>query len=166
MINISKKAAIRSPWFIGWMVILLTVVSVNVFMISLAMEGGPGIVAEDYYERGQTYDKERNERSKTHPGWTSQYKSYGEIYVNEETQIAFKLADKDGLAIKDTTVTLFIYRPSDKKLDFNVTLNTLDGLHYSNSVSFPLKGVWDLVVEIKKQDEVRNFAQRLTVYER
>jgi nitrogen fixation protein FixH len=168
VIKISEKAAIRSPWFIGWMVLLLVVIAMNVVMIMFSLDDNPGLVADNYYERGQLYDKQQNERMKNDPGWTSEFVPHGEIYVSAETNIEFQLRDKDSKTIGADEVTLFVYRPSNQGDDFNdnVKMTSTDGINYVAPVSFPLKGAWDLVVEIKKADEKRNFAKHLKVYQR
>ena len=166
MIKISKKAAIRSPWFIGWMVLLIVVIAMNVVMIMFAMEDSPGVVTDDFYERGQTYDKELNERNKTNPGWKVEYIQQVAIIQNQTTSIQFKLSNKDGSAVLADKVMLYLYRPANKNDDFFVALTTTDGINYTGDVRFKLKGAWDAVIEVTKQKEIRNFAQRLTVYEK
>ncbi len=162
--KISEKAAIRSPWFIGWMILLLVVIGANIVMILFALDNNPGLVAKDYYERGVRYDKELHERQKNDPGWKSQYLHKGELYLNRENKIFFKLTDKNGNSIVADKVTLFVYRPSDHKKDFSVPMNSGDGIEYQAVAHFPLKGVWDFVVEVIKGEERRNFAQRVKVY--
>ena len=50
--TVQASSAWRSPWFIGldWMVAV--VLAVNATMITLAFVTNPGLVIDDYYERG------------------------------------------------------------------------------------------------------------------
>jgi len=65
----AKQSAWRSPWVIGWVAIVLTVLAVNSFMIFLAVNVNPGLVVDDYYERGQRYEENMMARMARDPGW-------------------------------------------------------------------------------------------------
>ena len=56
-ISQSSKKAFRNPWVLGWIALVVTVVTVNTFMISMAVVTNPGLVEENYYERGQDHEQ-------------------------------------------------------------------------------------------------------------
>jgi len=48
-----SNKAINSPWFWAWVLLIIIVLSVNGVMVYFAYESNPGLVTDNYYERGQ-----------------------------------------------------------------------------------------------------------------
>ena len=44
----------RNPWVLGWLALVAVVLVVNAVMITIAFVTNPGLVTEDYYEKGQS----------------------------------------------------------------------------------------------------------------
>ncbi|MCG8425825.1 MAG: FixH family protein, partial [Chromatiales bacterium] len=63
-----KQKALRSPWVIAWISMFVIFVIANIVMIYLAADR-PGLVVDDYYERGQDYEENMLKRMAKDPGW-------------------------------------------------------------------------------------------------
>ena len=79
------------------------------------------------------------------------------------------VSDKAGASANPEKVTLFVYRPSNSKIDFNVpmTLST-DTLFngkpvYQATVTFEAKGKWDLLASINIDGVEVNYANNIFV---
>jgi len=47
----------QNPWLVAWVGAVFLVLGVNIFMAYLAFRTSPGLVVNDYYARGQDYEK-------------------------------------------------------------------------------------------------------------
>lgn len=161
----SSRRALRNPWVVGWLLLLATVLSVNIFMITLAFTTGPGLVTEDYYEKGQDYEQTINSRlaARSALGWDLNLEMNGKPVQNEPALFRVTATDKVGVPLTDARVTLHAYRPSDAGADFDAVLG--EGLpgQYSEDVVFPLKGLWDLQVTIERGDDTYDVSRRISV---
>ncbi len=52
-----SKQALRNPWVIGWIAMVVLVLIINMFMISQAVITAPGLVNDQYYDKGKNYHK-------------------------------------------------------------------------------------------------------------
>ncbi len=158
-----NKSAWRSPWVIGWIGIVVTVVTANSIMIYLAMDANPGLVVEDYYERGQDYEKHMLARMAKDPGWTFEVVAPRAPQVGEPALIMLTLSDQAGLPVTADNATFFAYRPSDAKQDFALPMVQEGPGQFSVAVAFPLKGVWDTLVNVQQGALEVNHAKRFIV---
>ncbi len=161
-----KHSALRSPWVIGWIALVITVLTVNGVMIFLAVEHNPGLVVEDYYERGQDYEKHVLERMRRNPGWSMKIDVPAPVAQDQPTWFRFAVVDKAGRPVSSESVTLFAYRPSDAKRDFSVPMESEAPGLYRAKAAFPLKGVWDILVSIQGAEDEYHTARRINVAER
>ncbi len=153
----------RSPWMWGWFGILASVVTANCIMIYLAVDGSPGLVVEDYYDRGQHYEKNMVARMAKDPGWVMQISEPKNLRQDTPNVIQFSLATKEGGAVNPDRVIFYAYRPSDAKADFSLPMQAVGSGLYQAEVTFPLKGIWDVLVSVQKEGEEYNEALRLGV---
>jgi nitrogen fixation protein FixH len=158
-----KNSAWRSPWVIAWVVMLVIFFSMNVFMIYLAQSNNPGLVAEDFYERGQDYEKNMLKRQMRNPGWQMKVELPRKIGVDEQVMSRFIITDKEGEPVDPDEVVFYAYRPSDAKQDFNVSMQPVAPGRYEAQVSFPLKGAWDILVSAKQGEDEYNTPKRIGV---
>jgi nitrogen fixation protein FixH len=161
-----KNSALRSPWVIGWIALVITVLTVNGVMIFLAVENKPGLVVEDYYERGQDYEKHMLERMQRNPGWLMKIDAPDPIFESEPAWFRFTVVDKAGLPVTPKAVMFFAYRPSDARRDFSVPMEPEAPGRYGASAEFPLKGVWDILVSVQGGEDEYNTARRINVAEK
>lgn len=157
------QSAWRSPWMWGWFGILASVITANCIMIYFAVDGNPGLVVEDYYDRGQHYEKNMVARMAKDPGWLMQISEPKNLRQGKPTVIQFSLATKEGGAVNPDSVTFYAYRPSDAKADFSLPMQAVGNGLYQAEATFALKGVWDVLVSVQKEGEEYNEALRLGV---
>jgi len=157
-----RNSAWRSPWVIAWILLVVAVLAVNIVMIYLAMEANPGLVAEDYYERGQDYEDNLVKRMARDPGWSMQVQPPQFVGVSTPARFRFSVVDKAGEPVHPDRVELFAYRPSDARQDFSVVMTEVGPGLYEAEVSFPLKGVWDILVSASVGDQEYHASHRLS----
>jgi nitrogen fixation protein FixH len=159
----AKNSAWRSPWVIGWVTIVAVVLMVNMLMVYLAIDANPGLVVEDYYERGQHYEKTMVARMEKDPGWKMQIDLSREPPLATPLPVGFSVVDKNGEPVVAEGVIFYAYRPSDADEDFSVVMVPQGPGRYLANVSFPLKGVWDTLVSVQKEGEEYHQALRVLV---
>ena len=86
------------------------------------------------------------------------------VGVAEPGVFRFHLADRDGswLDPEPDAVTFYAYRPSDSARDFSVAMQRVGPGEYEAEVSFPLKGVWDILVSVRRGDQEYHAPHRLS----
>lgn len=158
------SVAWKNPIIIFWFVILATVLLVNFFMVGMAYTTNPGLVIEDFYERGKNQAEiiaKRKEAEKL--GWQLNV-DMPDLVENQPAQFKLNLLDKDNQAFDVDSAVLYYYRPSDKKLDGSVELASQEEVGvYQSEITLPLKGKWDLMVEVIKGDDKYNIGRSIMV---
>jgi nitrogen fixation protein FixH len=137
--------------------------TMNMVLISFAQSNNPGLVAEDFYDRGQDYEKNMLKRQARNPGWHMKVVLPKKIGVDEPVICRFTVSDKDGEPVDPTAVIFYAYRPSDAKQDFNVPMQQVEPGIYEAEVRFPLLGAWDTLVSAKRGDDEYNTPKRIGV---
>ncbi len=163
VIMAKKNSPWRSPWIIGWLSLLLVFLLANGIMIYLAIEGNPGLVVDDYYERGQDYEKNMLKRMAKDPGWDMKIIMPELIEVAKPMLVNFTVLDVAAKPVNRDSVTFYAYRPSDAKKDFSVPMQRIDDGLYEAWVTFPLLGIWDVLVTVTNVDGEINFPHRVDV---
>jgi nitrogen fixation protein FixH len=142
----NKQHWYKSPWIIGWLSLVIVVLIVNGYMIMQSINNFPGLVVEDFYDRGQDYEENINTKLENNKRWLPEFTLAESIELNQQTSIKFKISDKSGNAVVAEKLTLFVYRPSNSKKDFSIPMQiSSDKQTYQAQISFPLKGKWDLL---------------------
>lgn len=157
-----KQPALRSPWVLGWIAMFIIFVMANVVMIYLALDKSPGLVVDDYYERGQDYEKNMLKRQARDPGWKLKVVAPEFVDVAKPALFGLKTHAKDGSSLQPDSVTFYAYRPSDAKKDFEVPMKEVSSGLYQADISFPLLGVWDILISVKQGDMEINVPHRLS----
>ncbi|MCW8930247.1 MAG: FixH family protein [Gammaproteobacteria bacterium] len=160
----SKKISwYKSPWVIGWLLLVLVVLAVNSFMIIQSINDFPGLVVEDFYERGQDYEENMLKKLENNEKWTTEFQ-ISEIHLNKPANISFVITDSMGKPAPVEKVTLFAYRPSNAKKDFSVPMNLSDEKKtYQANVTFEIKGKWDLLASLVIEGVEVNYAKTIFV---
>ena len=156
-------SAWRSPWVIAWISLIVAVLGVNLTMVYFAISTNPGLVVEDYYERGQHYERTMVSKMALDPGWEMRADIPQDINVGEPAVIRFFLVDKAGQPLVPDGVELFGYRPSDVERDFNIPMTEQSRGRYIAEVTFPLIGVWDILIAVKSGEDEYNLGERIHV---
>ncbi len=155
-----------NPWVLGMIGFLIVFVMANVYMIYLSSSGGPGLVVDNYYERGEHYEKNMLKRIAQDPGWSMSLASPEPITVAKKQIVNITVQDNEGKPVNRDEVVFRVYRPSDKSKDFSLPMQRIDDGLYEVAVSFPLPGVWDLLVSLPNKDYEVNLPQRINVNKR
>ena len=158
----NKQSAWRSPWVIGWAVMLLTFITVSVVRVFLAVQTSPGLVVDDFYERGQDYEQNRLKRAARDPGWKMEIEAPEFVDIATPTRYGFRVADKEGAPVSPDSVIFYVYRPSDAKLDFSLPMKQAEPGHYLADVSFPLLGVWDILISARNGEDEYHLPHRIS----
>lgn len=148
--GVKPTSAWRSPWVIGWVALVVVVLGVNLTMVVLAVATNPGLVNDNYYERGQHYERTMMSRLARDPGWTLTADFPDEIKPNEPVTLRVFLVDNAGQPVSPDGVTFYAYRPSDKAMDFSTPMGEEGKGRYAARLSFPLYGVWDALVAVQQ----------------
>lgn len=113
----------------------------------------PGVVAHDYKEKYDQFNsyiaqlKEQGER-----GWRLTGGWQDKPHVGQETLFQTTLVDKAGQPVTQGKATMQLLRPSNQKLDKVVTLLETAPGQYSNKISLPEPGVWQIVITIQQDN--------------
>lgn len=166
MADDKKNSALRSPWVYGWILLVVVVLAVNFTMIMFSRDKNPGLVNDDFYERGQDYEKNMAERLAKNLQWKSQYIFNAPIKLNVPQEIKFHLENVNGEYPQIDAIDLYVYRPADAKLDFKQDMKQIDNYTSVGTITFPAKGIWDLLVAVKIGEEEFNFGKRVFVEEK
>ena len=153
----------RSPWVIAWIGLVVTVLLVNITMVYLAISTNPGLVNDDFYERGQDYEQTMASRLKKDPGWTMSTDFPRDIKQSVSTTIRVTLVDKAGQPVTPDSVTFYAYRAADKSADFSIPMVEEDKGRYAAKVTFPLVGFWDGLVAVTQGADEYTDGDRIIV---
>lgn len=153
----------RSPWIIGWFALIGVFLIANAVMIYLAVTTNPGLVVEDYYDRGQDYERHLVSQMAQDPGWAMRAEVPRDIKAGEKRQIGFFVADQSGQPVALDQATFYAYRPSDVALDFALPMNLVAPGHYAVDVSFAQMGLWDGVFSARLGEAEYSHGERLLI---
>jgi len=124
----------------------------------------PGLVSENFYERGRDYATERAAREAAWPsGWKVRLDAPTPYPVGIPSPLRIAAVDDHGLPVQAERVELFAYRPSDSTADFRVELVREAPGVYGGMVNFPLVGLWDLIVQMEAGEQRYDVARRIRV---
>jgi nitrogen fixation protein FixH len=149
----SSNSPWRKPWVLGWIGLIVVVLGVNLTMVYLAVSTNPGLVSDDFYNRGQHYEQTLVSRLAKDPGWTMHTDLPDDLRPGEPATIRVVLVDKVGQPVTPDQVTFFAYRPSDKSRDFSVPMVAEAPGRYAAQVVFPLFGAWDGLVAVRQGED-------------
>jgi len=157
------NAVWKSPWIWGWISLVVVVLIVNVIFVILGFSTNPGLVVDNFYDRGQDFEKHWASRLARDPGWILQVDVPQDLTVGESSVLRFFLVDKAGRPARIDNAHFYAYRPSDARRDFDLPMTEEGPGRYRVEVSFPLVGVWDTLVAVRQGDEEFNLGRRITV---
>lgn len=162
----SNNEALRNPWVLTILGIVITFVTVNVIFIVVAFVTSPGLVVENYYEAGRAYEKNALKmlaETQSTRNWETNLDMTPEVFINKENAIRFTAVDERGLPIADASVQLVAYRPSDADADITTPMKEIAPGLFEAIVIFPLKGIWDVNVKVQQGSSKFELARRISV---
>ena len=153
----------KSPLLLIWLFLVLTAMSGTIYMVIQANSGFPGLVVDDYYERGQDYEENILKKLQENEKWTTEFHMQ-DAHLNKAAPISFTIRAKSGAMAQAEKVTLYAYRPSDSKKDFNIPMTLAnDKITYQADVSFAMKGKWELIASVVINGTEVNFPKAIFV---
>jgi len=158
------SVAWKNPFVIGWVVILMVVLTVNFFMVSMAIVTSPGLTIPDYYEKGKNMSAILAKRKRMEElGWQFQI-DMPDLTAGKQQTVTVTVLDKEQRAFNVDTAVLYYYRPSDQNYDGELKLASTGSIgEYKGDIILPLKGKYELVMEITKGEEVFNMGRSIMV---
>lgn len=158
------SVAWKNPFVIGWFVLLTIVVSVNFFMVSMAIVTNPGLVIEDFYEKGKNMDQVlANRKRMDEMGWQLDV-AMPVLKEGKVEHVTVNVKDKAGEPIAVDTAVLYYYRPSDRKLDGSIPfVATSNAGEFTADVVLNTKGKWDLILEVTQGELVYSIGRSIMV---
>lgn len=165
MISQDNKQAMRNPWVLGWLGIIATVITVNVIFITVAIKTNPGLVDDNYYEQGRYHDANYQKKMETRSrlGWNISLRTPDTINLGTPGNYSVNIVDRVGNPLKEATVTLQAYRPSDADQDLKAELEKVAEGVFQSKLALPLKGIWDLNITVAQGEESLDISRRVTV---
>ncbi len=166
LLSQSNKQAFRNPWVVGWIVLLVVVLAVNIGMIVTAFKTSPGLVKDDYYEQGRDYERTVLQlmEARQRLGWNVNMDP-GVTVSGQLAQLNVTVADREGAPVTGLGGALQLYRPSDRDQDLSVPVAEVEPGLYRASYTLPLKGVWDLLLTLRLGEDEYAIEQRISVKE-
>jgi len=161
----SNKSAFRNPWVWGWIALVVIVFAVNAGMVATAVLTNPGLVEEDYYEKGREFEQTFLKRmaARSALGWELGIEVPSRLVTGKSSVVRLTATDKNGLPISGAEVTLTAYRPSDATADFTIPMKEIVPGQYDGFADFPLKGIWELKARITKGEDSFDLSRRIIV---
>jgi len=161
----SNKEAMRNPWFLALIGLVAVFLIVNIVFITFAITSNPGLVADDYYEKGREYEKNVVTRlaARNNLKWETKMEIPKQIYTNRPDVYRFSAVDSRGVSIMDADVKFVIYRPSDADADFVKPVEQIAPGLYQTKLNFPLPGIWDINLKVTHGEAVYHQTQRISV---
>ena len=155
--------ALKSPFVWGIGALFLLFVTVEIYMVTIAISVKPDLVTKDYYERGQSFterSKQKREGEKA-LGWKLDL-SFDEIKKDKPALFTLSITSTKGAEEADEAL-VFAYRPSNAKKDFQkVMIATAKG-SYEAKLTFGEAGYWDIIAVAQKNGREIDLAVRIFI---
>ncbi len=144
------------------LVLFIILVGATVYRIITALETHPGLVVEDAYSSGKRYAEILNHKNQlAQLGWTLNLVTPKIVTHNIKQTYTINSAQR-GKALTDALVTVYFYRPLEKAYDFSINMVFHKEINqYQAQVILPLKGRWDMVIEVVKGEFVQRTSRKL-----
>ncbi len=157
--------ATKNPWFYGVIGLIVVVVTVNIIFISMAFITNPGLVDKNYYEKGQDYEKNmaKYRAARSALGWNYQTDFPVNPLINKRELYRITVVDKVGQPLTAANISVLAYRPSDASADFTAEFSEIGAGIYEGHITYPLKGIWEITVDIKHGEDKYDFTRRASI---
>ncbi len=160
------NVAWKNPFVIGWVGILVLVVTVNFFMVAMAIVTAPSLTVGDFYAKGNKMGEIiAKRRYMDELGWQMDL-PITTIEQNKSQNLTLTITDKYNVPFYVDSAVLYFFRPSGKQHDgeLNFTRTYQVGV-YTAEINLPLKGKYDLIMEVVKDGKVFNSGRSIMVKE-
>lgn len=156
--------AMRNPWILGGIALVSVFFTFNAVFIFYAITTSPGLVTEDYYDKGRAYEENilKIRAAQNALNWETKLAVPNKLVINRPDTIRFSAVDSRGVPVMDADVSVVAYRPSDADADFKVRLDQAAPGQYQALIAFPLPGIWDLHFKIKDGENSFEASHRIS----
>ncbi|HRF62879.1 MAG TPA: FixH family protein [Candidatus Competibacter sp.] len=115
----------------------------------------PGVISHDFQQKEELYNQylQQVERQRQR-GWQVQKGWLSDPMINEPAVFRVVVRTREGEPMTGATVVGQFLRPSNSKQDIAFTLAETDPGVYESKLLLPLAGHWNLVLEIRKGDDL------------
>jgi nitrogen fixation protein FixH len=156
MIKVSEmKDGSKALIFTG--LLFTAMIIANMTMLYYSIKTSDGLVEDDYYSKGLNYQQNLdNQVNQEKLGWQVNFSGRKNIY-------SLVLLDKSGKSIENASVSLRFFRPTQSGLDQDLPLREVLPGNYQAKLKLPVKGVWDIFINIRKDAVKWTKKQRISV---
>ncbi|HHJ80090.1 MAG TPA: hypothetical protein ENJ65_00490, partial [Candidatus Tenderia electrophaga] len=125
----------------------------------------PGLVVDDYYERGKTYlfDQAQQKQDVQRLGWDLILDLPKAPAINKSESYLVRALDSEGVAISGAEVEFAAFRPVEHGYDLVVAMHEVGAGYYAADVAFGRPGNWDLIITVKQGEDQLDIAKRVFV---
>ena len=127
----------------------------------------PGVIARDFHKKEALYnqylqqvERQRQRGWQVHKGWLN------EPIVGQAALFRATVHTRDGAPVTGATVDGQFLRPSTSTLDVDFKLTETAPGVYESPVSLPVAGHWNLVLQIRKGEELHEIQANTRVEDR
>jgi len=154
-----EGAATQGGWFhwapaliVGFF-LLLTLQEAN--LVTKALSHKPGIVAHDFRQKEGQYNAHLRQLAEQEKrGWKVTGGWEKAPLLNVSQPFVIKVHDKAGVAISKAEVKASFLSTANTDKDMYVDLKEGEAGVYASDISLPLYGVWTILVNVKKGDDI------------
>lgn len=151
----------KSPTMVVGLTLFFILVAATIYRINTALETHPGLVVDDAYASGESYgDTLANKKQLAAQGYQLGLKTPA-VATHNVVQAYQARATQRGQGIEGANATLYLYRPLEQVHDYLVPMIAQGDGVYAAEVTLPLKGRWDVVVEVTKGDYLQRASKKL-----
>lgn len=185
----------RKTWFHWipalFVVFFIIVVSVNMILVSFAEKGMssdllqwllpkksdvdqhqqltsqfPGVIAHDYQKKESLYNDYLAQIAKQKArGWQFEHGWLVSPVVGKQAVFQVEARDKNGHVLTGLMINLEFLRPSNYKLDQKFNMQEIAEGIYQQQVIFEQPGRWDVLLQMRKGDELHEIRGDISVKE-
>ena len=124
----------------------------------------PGVISHNYHQKEELYnDYLRQVERQRQRGWQVQKGWMTDPAANRPALFRVAVQTRDGQPLTGATATGQFLRPSDSQQDVEFNLSEREPGVYETEVRLPLPGAWNLVLQIRKGDNLHEIRANTTV---
>jgi nitrogen fixation protein FixH len=124
----------------------------------------PGVISHDFQKQQGLYNNYlRQVEEQQARGWQIRKGWLGTPVLNEPAVFQVVATTPDGKPLSDTEITGRFLRPSDSHLDTAFAMAEIAPGTYQASLSLPAAGMWNLVMQLRRGDELHEIRASTSV---
>ncbi|ALP52991.1 hypothetical protein Tel_07380 [Candidatus Tenderia electrophaga] len=160
-----QEPAWRNPWVWTLASIMGVTLLVNITLITIAFLEPPGLVVDDYYEKGKSYlyNKAQREKDLARLAWDLELDLPKSPQLAEPQPYLVRAVDRNGRPIEGARAEFAAFRPVEHGHDFVVAMQDVGAGYYAANVDFGLPGNWDLIVTVQQGEDKLDIAERIFI---